>query len=165
MPGPVKVVVLAMGALVTVAALVGGAFLLLAPKIVAAHAAMATMPTTAPMMARGLGMIPGVLGVVGGALAVGTVLLSVYGKEKQQARARTDEFVTAIEAEQEGLKGEVDAVIAAQLAKAGLIDTAVKLGVSLDLVTRAAGGDEAAMKSLIDIVGMGSSEGVCRSGQ
>ena len=143
----------------TAAALLGGAFFLLAPKIVAAQAAMLAMNTTAPMLAGTLRAIPGVLGVLGGALAVGAVALGVYGKAKQDTKRSIDGFVTALKAERDGVIGATEAEMKLQLEQEGLIKKAAELGVAFDLLSRAVNGDKEAIRQLIEQYGMFDHDG------
>ncbi|HEU4542194.1 MAG TPA: phage tail tape measure protein [Jiangellaceae bacterium] len=70
LPGPVRAVATIFAALVGAASLLGGGFLLLAPRIVAAQAAMLTLARTAPVMYGAMAYTGQFLGLLGALAAV-----------------------------------------------------------------------------------------------
>jgi TP901 family phage tail tape measure protein len=144
LPGPIKTVAAVLAGVVAVATAVGGAFLLLAPRIAAAQTVMASMASSSPMLASGLGMVTTAAGVLGAGLALLTVYLAINGKEKQKLAEISGNLVTALKAEASGTKGATDAAIAQELARKGLIAMAEKYGIALrDLIPAIRGDAEA----------------------
>jgi TP901 family phage tail tape measure protein len=146
LPGPVKTAAAVLAGVVAVVTAVGGAFLLLAPRIAAAQTVMASMAATSPMLARGLGAVGAVAGPLGLAIAGLTLYLALNGREKQRLKEITDSLVTALKAEAQGTKGALDAAIAQELARKGLIDAARKYGIALADLIPAIKGDEEALR-------------------
>ena len=146
LPGPVKDGLALLATVSGVFLLVGGGALILVPKIAAAKVALQTLGVTAT--ATG-GMLRGLLGVMGGplglALMAATVATGLFAKSKLDARARVDAFTQAIEADSGALGENSRKTAAATLDKDGLLETAEKLGLSLERVVDAAMGDAAAM--------------------
>jgi len=148
LPGPVKAAVAVFGALVGVAGLVGGSFLLLAPRISHARDLMADLAVKSPALAGGLRTVGGALGALGLVLTAGTVLMALMGQAKAQLKRDTEALVEALEAEEDGMEGAADAALTKLIMDRQLIDGAKSLGVSLELVSDAARGDKDAMAEL-----------------
>lgn len=132
LPGPLKTVVGFAVPLVGMALTVGGGFLLLAPRIVKTKQALDTLALTSPKVVAALRAMPMALGVVGGALVAATFVLVALNKAKQEAEARTREFVQALQSEADGLDGATDAMLTNQLITDGSITTLASLGVTVD---------------------------------
>jgi TP901 family phage tail tape measure protein len=130
---------------------IGGAFLLLGPKIASAVAWFRTLQVTAPLLAGALQKVTIAMGVVGIALTVGAAVLMAYGDQKRKTKARTDELVEALKAERDGVEGTMDANIAKKIADEGLAAIGHRLGISTETVVRAMKGEKAALEEINDV--------------
>ncbi len=146
LPGPVQAVATALAILTAAAGLLGGSFLLLAPRVLAMRELMGGLATTAPRLATALGTVSKAMGIVGIAFAAFTVAASIYASSQKDAAKATEEFRVAIERERQGLEGATDAAIKARLVADGLIGQAGRMGVSYDDLAAAIKGSDDAWK-------------------
>jgi hypothetical protein len=72
------------------------------------------------------------MGVLGGVVAVATLAYASYAKSKAEAKARTDEFIAALQAEARGQKDAALAAVAAQIDTARMAELARESGVSME---------------------------------
>ena len=148
LPDPIKTIIAFAVPLVGVALSLGGGFLLLVPRIVKTRQALNALSATAPRLVAALRTIPMALGVVGIALVGLTAIFSAFNRSKQQAQERAQEFLDALEAEEDGLDGATDALIRNKLISADLVTTLGSVGVTVDDVTRAVKGDADALEEV-----------------
>jgi TP901 family phage tail tape measure protein len=149
MPGPVQGVATGVTALAGAAGLASGAFLLAAPKITEFKASLEDMGPRSQKFGKGiLGAGNLLAGPWGLALAGGVVALGLFSKAKADAKAQVDAFTSAIQADSGAIGENARQVAAAALEKRGLLKAAEDLGMSLELVTRAATGDDTALAAL-----------------
>ncbi|MCA1571937.1 MAG: phage tail tape measure protein [Chloroflexi bacterium] len=146
LPGPVKAVLGVMALVAAAAGALGGAFLLLAPRIAAAQTLMTSISMTSPTLASGLGMAATAATGVGIAMVALTAYLAITGKEKARLKALTDNLTDALKAERDGTRGAADAGVMLELSRKGLIASAEKYKVNLNDLIAAARGDEDAMR-------------------
>lgn len=78
LPGPIKTALTVLAAAVGVAALVGGAFLLLAPRIAAARAEMLLLARTAPVAYGALATLGQAAGIAAGVLVAAAAIDTLY---------------------------------------------------------------------------------------
>lgn len=145
LPGPVKVVATVLGLVTAAVGVLGGAFLLLAPRILAAQEAMSRMAVSAPGVAGAIGTAGKALGLIGLAFSVATIAAGIYASSQKEAKEQVEEFRVAIERERQGLEGATEAAIKARLVNDNLVGTAAKLGISYDTLTKAVQGNADAM--------------------
>lgn len=149
---PVKVVALGLGVVAAAAGLAGGAFFLGAPKVAAFNAALATMGPNAQKAGAALTASAGPVGIL---LAAAGVALAIYAGEQANAKARTDAFTDTLDKQNGALTDSTEELVRANLAteksflwmnRGSALDAAEMLGISLEDVTEAALGNEAALK-------------------
>lgn len=156
LPGPVKNTISVLAALTTVAALTGGAFLVLAPRIVATRLAMESMARSAPGLTSRIGLLKN---TIGGplmiALTAATIAMGVWAKKSAEAAARQKEIQSAgsaltatLDKETGALTDQSRELIANELAQTGALEAARKLGIQTKLVTEAARGSWSAQREL-----------------
>ena len=148
LPEPIKVVGMILGGLTAAVALLGGAFLLLAPRINAAKIAFADLEARVPRVAGAIGILTKALGLAGLAFTAITLAGALYSSSKREETEATEAFVKALEQEAQGLDGATDAAIKARLASQGLIGQAARLGVSYDDLTDAIKGNDDAYQKV-----------------
>lgn len=127
---------------------IGGAFLLLAPKIAAAVTWFHTLQVTAPALAASLRTVTLAMGVVGGVMIVATGILMAYGNQKRETKQRTDDLVQALKDERAGIEGVIDAKIAEKVADEQLAAIGHRLGISTETIVRAMRGEKAALDEI-----------------
>ena len=153
LPGPMKAAAGAGAGLVGTVGLLGGGFLLLAPRVQQAYESFKSLSVAAPRTAGALKIVGGAAGGVGIALTAGTIIAGLYGKAKAEAAAKVEELTSALESDN-GVIGENTRLTAVnRLEKEGILEAADKLGISLSLVTEAAIGNSAAQSMLNDQLG------------
>lgn len=87
-------------------------------------------------MGRGSRLAVGAIGGVGLALTAASMVYADYNKKKQEARQRTDDLVAAMKAEEDGVRGSIDAYLAKVFATEDMIGVLGRLDVSAaDVVT------------------------------
>jgi TP901 family phage tail tape measure protein len=145
LPEGIKTLAVILGGIAAAAGLAGGSFLLLAPRVLAAKAALDLLALRAPGVAGAIGGITKALGLVGLAFAAIAVAGAIYSNSQKDQREATEEFRVAIEKERQGLEGATDAAIKARLITEGLVGTAGRLGVSYDDLTDAVKGNAEAL--------------------
>lgn len=154
-PAPVLEVGLALGAVVAITGLVTGGFLTAVPKIIAFKAALVDLGVSGRVAAIGIGTVA----LVATALVA---VLAVVAQSNADAAAKTEAYGETLDSVTHKTTAQTKALTAANLAQhiqiLGFIDTgssaieiAKKYGVSLDLVTAAAGGNKQALKEFNDV--------------
>jgi TP901 family phage tail tape measure protein len=128
---------------------IGGAFLLLAPKIAAAVKWFQVLRVTAPLLAASLQTVTLAMGAIGIALIAATFVLASYGAAKKKTKAVTDDFVAALKDEKAGIKGAMDATVAKMIVDKDLDKQAAQFGISVETLTDALGGNKAALTDVI----------------
>jgi hypothetical protein len=127
----------------------------LAAAIVAANIAMkvhaglqavvkvanAALGTSFQLTGAKMAKFAGGLGIVGGAIAAGTIAYGLYRKEKDRLAAITADFTAALEAERSGQEGATSAAIAATIATEDMQNRMSKLGLTNADVANAIRGD------------------------
>jgi TP901 family phage tail tape measure protein len=127
---------------------IGGAFLLLAPKIAAAVKWFQVLRVTAPLLAASLQTVTLAMGAIGIALIAATFVLASYGAAKKKTKAVTDDFVQALKDEQAGIKGSMDAAVAKMIVDKNLDKQASMFGISVGRLTDALGGNKIALAEI-----------------
>ena len=152
LPGPVKESVAILGGVVAVAGTLGGAALILIPKIVAMNAALESTGPKGASAAAGLRRAGSALaGPWGLALAGATIALGVYAEKQFQAKQRVEELKQAIDTQTGSLNDSGRALQASTLQTEGLFDVAREAGVSVKTLTAAASGQTDALRELEDM--------------
>lgn len=161
LPAPVQGGVLAVGALVAVIGLAGGAFLLAVPKIVEFRLALGTLSSAFPAVA---GAARGVMGVLGGpwgiAITLAITALSMFGASQIDAAAKADSYADTIDKVNGRITDSTREMVQKNLTASdsfawikntfdgSAYDAAKKLGLSLTDVTDAALGNVEALERL-----------------
>jgi TP901 family phage tail tape measure protein len=145
LPGPVKAVALAVGALVSAMALLAGGTLLLLPRLVAVKAAMAEMGVQGGILRGSLGLAARAFSPMTLALTAATAGVAIWAAGQAEARRRVEDLTAAIEADSGALGENTKAKLANTLESKGLLDDARTLGLGMDTVTDAALGQADAM--------------------
>jgi hypothetical protein len=136
LPGPVLGVGLALGGVIAVIGLVGGAALLAIPKIVEFKAAMATLGLSGGRAALGLG-------VVSGALLAAGVAFSIWAARQAEATSQSNEFSDSLDKSNGSITDYTRNLVSKKLAEKGAYEAAKEAGVSQRELTDAViqGGD------------------------
>lgn len=136
LPEPVLGTGLAIGALIAIIGVVGGAALLAIPKIAEFRAAMIALNISGARAATGIGL-------ASGALALGTVAFSLWATRQAEATANTREFQDSLNKSTGALTGYTRELVAKKLADSGAYEAAKEAGVSQRELTDAVieGGD------------------------
>jgi TP901 family phage tail tape measure protein len=140
--------------------LLGGALLILAPKIMATKEALETLSQSHAKTAnvvKGIGLAAG---IATGALALGAIGLSIWSAHAADARAKTDALAQTLDKATGAVTALTRETVKDALAQKkswaifDLADSAYnnakKLGISLDLITDAASGNKTAMSQVND---------------
>lgn len=136
LPGPVLGVGLALGGVIAVIGLVGGAALVAIPKIAEFKAAMATLNLSGGRAALGLGLASGAL------LAAG-VAFSIWAARQAEATSQSNEFQASLDKSTGSLTDYTRNLVSKKLAEKGAYEAAKEAGVSQKELTDAVieGGD------------------------
>lgn len=158
LPAPVQGGVLAVGALVAVVGLAGGAFLLAVPKVVEFRLALATLGVEMPKTAAAARGVMGVLGGPWGLAITGALIgLGLLSAAAAENAARVEAFAGTLDSASgkitDSTRDMVKANLAAQqsflwMNNGSAYDAAEKLGLSLDTVTDAALGNADALQEV-----------------
>lgn len=150
LPGPVKEAVTVLGGIVMSVGLLGGATLLLIPKLVAMNATLAASGPAGAAAARGMSAVGGALmGPWGIALAGATLALGVFAERNYQAQQRSDELRATLDQATGAITEQTKALLAQDLQESGMIARARDLGVSRGLLLRAYSGEADALAELV----------------
>lgn len=153
MPGPVREALTVLGSLAATVGLVGGAALIAVPKIVEFRAAMTTLGVTAAATRARLAAAAAFMaGPWGAAAIVATALVLNFAKAKADATARTNEYIQALNDDSGAMDENTRALAARRLEEAGAYKEAERMGIALDLVTRAALGNTKAQGQVAEQV-------------
>ncbi|HHU10592.1 MAG TPA: tape measure protein, partial [Intrasporangiaceae bacterium] len=149
MPAPIRDSGAALTALSGVGLTAFGAFAMGLPRILETVRAFRELSAAVPALSMGMRLLgAGTLAAFGAiGIAAAAVALSMGSIQQQQAEAksRVEAFTSAMQGQTDALNENVRAVAAKQLADAGAFDAARTLGLSLQLVTDAALGNESAL--------------------
>ena len=88
------------------------------------------------------------LGAVGAVLVTAAAVYGVFAQRSAEAKARVEDFTSAIEADNGALGENVRLQVSKSLQEAGALDAARQLGIGLDLVTSAVLGEGDAMQQV-----------------
>ena len=150
LPDPVKSALTSLGGLVMTVGLVGGAALLLIPKLAAMNATLAVSGPAGAAAARGLSSVGGALmGPWGLALAGATLALGVFAEKNYEAKKRSDELRATLDQSTGAITEQTKALLAQDLQESGMITRARDLGVSRGLLLRAYSGEADALAELV----------------
>lgn len=166
-PAPVQQLAIGLGVVTAAVAIVGGGFVLLAPKVLATKTAIDTMSKSMPRAAGAMKGIGIAAGIAGGALTVATIGLSVWATAQANAKAEVDALAASLDQTTGALtdmsRENIKASLSANKTWLGFLevsdsayDNAEKLGISLELVTEAASGNADALSKVNDMLGTGA---------
>lgn len=146
LPVPMQQAALGVAAVGAAVALAGGAFILGVPKVAEYKAALDALELTSGRAGTALSILGKVTAVSTGAFAALSIGLGIYAQKQAEAQARTDELTAALEASNGALDENVRKTVAKQLQDKGVFDTARLLKISVEDVTSAALGNDAALQ-------------------
>lgn len=151
LPDGVKTGVTILGGAVATLGLVGGAALILIPKLAELHSALLKMGTVGKSMATGLSSVGSFLtGPWGLALGAATLAVGVWAEKQYQASQRAEEFRRTLDTQTGAITDNTRAFIAQQLSQQGILDNYGGLVDKTSELTDAALGNESAMRKLAD---------------
>lgn len=155
LPGPLKQAAAILAAVTAVFALVGVAAMLATVQVARFKEAQASLALVGTGLSTRLAGVAGFLtGPWGIAIAGATVLLGMFVSQHQKAGQQSRELAATLDKTTAALTGQTREMIANSLAQEGLLDTARELGVSFDLVQRAALGEKGALEELNAALGL-----------
>ena len=132
MPEGAQTAALALGGVTSAAGLMGGGFLLAAPRIIETQTALkqlaTSMPATTAAVRGAASMLMGPWGIALGAAAIG---LGAYAQSKGEAIAKTKEFVATLDAETGALTQESRVTLSRALQDSGAYGQASELAISI----------------------------------
>lgn len=171
LPGPVRTLALVLGAVAAAMLLLAGGTLLLMPRLAAVKVLMADAGIQGGIMSASLRRAAQAVNPLTIGLTAATIALGVYASEKARARAVTEAFTAAIDADTGALGENTRATLINELQAAGLLKTLQEMGVSTDevvdnILAMAEGNKEAAAATvaLVDSLGEGDLAGVKLAG-
>lgn len=138
LPEGIQGTVMALGGIVTVAGLAGGAFFAAVPKVAAFKTAVSEL---GPGAQRAGALLTSSFGPIGLAIAAATSLLVLYVGAQAQASAVVQELTDTLDEQTGAFSENTRAVVVKKLQDSGAFDIAKKLGLSLETVTDAAMGN------------------------
>jgi len=145
LPEPMQNIIAGGTGVVGVVSLLGGGFLALAPKLVAAREFMSGLAETAPRLATTLKLVGVATAGVSAVLMLGALALAHYEKKKAEVRAETEKFVEAIKAERQGTADALRSHVAKELQERKALTNARAFGVSTRELTDAILGQQSAV--------------------
>lgn len=138
MPDGAKTVVTAGGIAAGGIGLIGGAAILMLPKIAAAKQALETLNITAGTLRGGLGGVAKFLtGPWGIAIGASTIALGWWLNAKSQANQAAEEFATTLDTETGALTENSAAHVVNRLEQSGALELTERLGIANGLLTDA----------------------------
>lgn len=155
LPGPVKTVATLTTVLIAGITLLGGAYLIAAPRIAAMRAEFTLLQAQAPAVAGALGIVQSAMGPLMLAITAATVIWTLHVREEKKVTAQKLALADALKAERDGVEDATKAWAVDQLVKSGAADVAKRLGLSLDdMVGSILGNEEAAarLKSALEAI-------------
>lgn len=138
LPEPVKATVAGLGGLVAVVGTLGGAFLVMAPRIVATRAALETLRTSSTRAATAMRATGIAAGVAGAAITAAAIGFSIWASNAAEARARTDEYLGTLEEGTGAVTAQTEALIANKIATADVAKTQFLFATSTDSLVNTA---------------------------
>lgn len=148
LPGPVKEAVTALGGAVMSAGLLGGAALILIPKLTAMNATLAASGRVGALAAGGLSKAgSAMMGPWGLALAGATIAMGVFAEKQFEAKQRAEDLAATLDQQTAAVTDSSKAFAVDSFAKDGTLKAADKLGISVaDLTEAYLGNEEAAAR-------------------
>lgn len=142
LPGPIRTTLVVAGGLAGVFLLVGGAMLLLIPRIAATKTAMASLNMSfASTRAAGSKMAGFMGGPWGMALMGATLVLGAFINKQAAAKEAVNQYTSAIEADTGAIGENTRALAAHRLEQSGALKAAQELGVELTTLVDASLGN------------------------
>jgi TP901 family phage tail tape measure protein len=139
-------------------ALAGGAALVAIPQVTEFYDSLGKLGTAGTSVQRGLGSIGTFLtGPWGLALAAAVGVGALFVKSQVDAKQRVDQLAGSLEGQTGAITDNTRAIVAKRLEEEGVLATAGRLGLSLDVVTDAALGQAAALRQVNDAIAQGRS--------
>lgn len=117
LPGVVQTGAVAFAGLGGTAIAAVGGMVTLVPKIREAKSVLEGMGKTGQLAASGIGALGGATAILTPLLLAGGFAYADYAKTKADARAATEEFLTAIQAEEAGIEGSIQGLAKKKLAE------------------------------------------------
>lgn len=149
LPAPVKEAVTILGGIVMTVGLVGGAALILIPKLAAMNATLAASGPAGAAAARGLSAAgSAMIGPWGIAMAGATVALGVFAEKQFEAKRKSDEFRGSLDQTTGALTDQSRVLMAQSLQQSGVADAYAGLVGGLKNLTEAALGNEEVLARL-----------------
>lgn len=154
LPGPVKKVVTIAGVAATGFALVGGAALIAAPKVVAFKAAVDGL-SAGPLRSagRGLSRFAGIMtGPWGAAIGIGLTALGFYAAKQGATQAEIEEVTSTLNEQSGAITENTRKWVASKIADelGDVASEAEKAGISLENLAKASIGDPDALDEIIE---------------
>jgi hypothetical protein len=149
LPDGVKEAVTILGGVVLTVGLVGGAALILIPKLVAMNATLAASGPAGAAAARGLSAAgSAMMGPWGLALAGATIALGIFAEKQYEAKQNAEQLAATLDQQTGAITAGTRVATARRLQDEGLLEVAQRLGVALADVTDSAVGQGAGMDRL-----------------
>jgi TP901 family phage tail tape measure protein len=149
LPGPVKEAVTILGGIVMTVGLVGGAALILIPKLAAMNATLAASGPAGARAAAGLSAAgKAMMGPWGLAMAGATIALGVFAEKQFEAKQKSDEFRGSLDQTTGALTDQSRVLMAQSLQQSGVADAYAGLVGGLKNLTEAALGNEEVLARL-----------------
>lgn len=158
LPEPIKVTTTALVGTAGAVALVGGAFLLAAPKILAFRANLAVLATQMPVTVGAMRAVTSFLtGPWGIALGLAAIAVTAFASSQSAAQAKAESYADTLEEGTNRITKATRDMVKENLAMrsqvlwwedTSVFDAAERMGVSLDVVTEAALGNVDALQEL-----------------
>jgi TP901 family phage tail tape measure protein len=149
LPEPLQAAAVGFTGLAGGAGLLGGATLLLLPRIADTRKALKALSAEGITLRSGLGRTAAFLtGPWGIAMIAATAVAVGFAQEKAESAARVRRLTETLDENTGALTENTQAQVVNELETSGAYEAARKLGVSYDTVTRAAQGDTAAINEL-----------------
>jgi len=153
LPAPVQILVAAIGGLVAIAAILGGGFLLLYPRIVQVRLGFEHLAMSSPGAAAALTRVGTVakyttlsLGAVGVVLGIASAAMAIFGGSNADAEARVKSLTDSLDKQTGAITDSTRSLVIQRLEEQGALEMASHIGIALDTVTDAALGNEDAMR-------------------
>jgi TP901 family phage tail tape measure protein len=149
LPDGMKEAITILGGVVVTMGLVGGAALLLIPKLVAMNATLAASGPAGAAAARGLSAVgSAMIGPWGLALAGATVAMGIFAEKQYEAKQNAEQLAATLDQQTGAITAGTRVATARRLQDEGLLKVAQALGVALSDVTDSAVGQGPGMDRL-----------------
>ena len=150
LPGPVRAFVVVLGAVVGVAAVVGGAVLVINARLTEMSARMALAGGAAAVMRAGMSSLMSPVGLITAAIAVAAIGIGIWATKNAQAKAEVEQLTQAVEADTGAIGANTKSTVINTLEKEGLFEAGKKLGIASADIAAAALGEADAQQRLAD---------------